>query len=241
MADVKISALPSGTSLVDTDTLPVVRAGVTTAVNTGTLVTDVSALKSGPGYTALDQSAWTWKNQGSATVTQANNIVSLLSPTAAGTNLRARLKGSYPSASFTLIVAVRPWMQFAGNLTGLSAVGFVISDGTKYKFTAAASFNFTTAANPSAVWTARYNTTTSASTATVIDNIQLANAVVWLKLVDDLSTTQTFSYSLDGVTYVQILSETRTNFLTPTDMGVAILSQSGSQNAGGAILSWAQT
>jgi hypothetical protein len=45
LSNVKISALPTGTSLVDTDTIPVVRAGVTTGVNTGTLVSDVATLK----------------------------------------------------------------------------------------------------------------------------------------------------------------------------------------------------
>ena len=45
MSNVKISALPTGTALVDSDTLPVVRAGVTTGVNTGTLVADVATAK----------------------------------------------------------------------------------------------------------------------------------------------------------------------------------------------------
>ena len=45
MSNVKVSALPSGGTLLDTDAIPVVRAGVTDQVNTGTLVADVSTAK----------------------------------------------------------------------------------------------------------------------------------------------------------------------------------------------------
>src|SRR6266700_1338442 len=45
MSNVKVSALPSGGTLLDTDAIPVVRAGVTDQVNTGTLVADVGTAK----------------------------------------------------------------------------------------------------------------------------------------------------------------------------------------------------
>ena len=250
MSNVKISALPAGTALVDTDTLPVVRAGVTTGVNTGTLVADVATAKTNittlqnqtvflPVLTPLDQSAWTWFNQGTATVNQAGNIVTLLTPgSLAGTNLRGRLRGSYPTAPFTLIVVVRPWFQVAGAAVLLDVIGLTVTDGTKHKILVGANFNFNTAAGPSGIWVGKYASATSATSATVIDAIQIQNSVVYLKLVDD-NTNQTFSYSLDGQQYIQVLQETRTTFLTPSDIGIVTTNQAGTQRAGGSVLSWA--
>jgi hypothetical protein len=56
--------------------------------------------------------------------------------------------------------------------------------------------------------------------------------------VDD-NTNQTFSYSLDGQQYIQVLQEARTTFLTPSDIGIVTTNQSGTQQAGGSVLSWA--
>lgn len=273
MSNVKISALPTGTALVDTDTLPVVRSGVTTAVNTGSLVanvataqTDISSLKTSrtadeasittlqgqvvtlqsqaaqfPVSTPLSQSTWSWFNQGSATVTQGASLVTLLSPSATGTNIRGRLRGSYPSGTTTLIVIVKPWFQFAGTITNLGLIGITISDGTKHKIFVAANFNFATGATPPAIWVGKYSSPTSASAATVIDSINIsANSNIWLKMVDD-TVNQTFSYSLDGNVYVQVLQEARTTFLTPSDIGICVTCQSATQTQGGTIISWSSS
>lgn len=190
----------------------------------------------------LDQSGWSWFNQGSAVVTQGSDLVNLESPTATGTNIRGRLSGSYPSPTFTLIAVVRPKFQSAGHIAGLGCLGITISDGTKHKIFVVSNFNFNTADPPPAIWVGKYNSATSAVSATVIDSLLPAGSgvPVWLKVVDN-NTNQIFSFSFNGVTYTQVLSETRTTHLTPSDIGIVIANQSGSQDAGGDILSWSLT
>jgi hypothetical protein len=264
MSNVKISALPTGT-VGSTDAFPIVQGGVTKAATFGhthpqsdvtnlttslsgaqsdiaTLQSQVITLQSQlPVFTPLVQSTWTWFNQGSAVVTQGDALVTLLSPSATGTNIRGRLRGNYPSGTTTLIVVLRPWSQIAGSNTNLGVAGVTISDGTKHKIFVAANFNFNTAAPPQSIWVGRYNTATSASSATVVDSLDIAsNTTVWLKMVDD-GVNQTFSYSFDGQGYVQVLQESRTAFLTPSDIGICITCQSASQTQGGTFLSWSSS
>lgn len=209
--------------------------------NIATLQSDVITLQGQtgwlPAFTPLSQSTWAWFNQGSATVTQGTKLVTLLSPSTGTTSLRGRLRGSYPSPPFTLIAIVRPWHQVASNLTNLGLIGITVTDGTKHKIFAAANFNFATGAAPPAIWVGKYTSATSASSATVTDAIWQTNSFVWLKLTDD-NTNQTFSYSLDGNAYIQVLQETRTTFLTPSDIGIVITCQSASQTQGGTVVSW---
>lgn len=187
----------------------------------------------------LDQSNWTWFNQGSASVNQRGKLVNLTSPTAGGTNLRGRLRGSYPTTPFTITVVIQPYFQSAGNISGLGLLGFTVSDGTKHKILVASNFNFNTANPPPSFWVAKYASATSATSATVIDSMPSAAQTIpiWLKMTDD-GTNQTFYFSFDGVNFTQILQEARTTHLTPSDIGIVMGNQSGSQTVGGNFLSW---
>jgi hypothetical protein len=265
MSDIKISALPVGVATSSTP-FPAVVAGVTDQVTLAPIYTDlagkaatshthaqsdvtnlvsdlagkVSASVLTPTLTPLDQSAWSWFNQGSATVNQASNVVFLSSPSAVGTNLRGRLSGSYPTPPFTLTVAVIPTFQVNSAGANFGVFGVTISDGTLHKILVAANFNFTTGAAPPALWVGNYNSVTSPASATVIANINSAGTgvLVWLRVVDN-NTNQIFSYSFDGVNYVQILSESRITHLVPNNIGIVMTNQSGSQSIGGSFISWA--
>jgi hypothetical protein len=190
----------------------------------------------------LDQSAWTWFNQGAAIVNQQGGLVYLQAPAGVGgTNLRGRLRGSYPATPFTLTVGVRPQFQFVpGAVTNLNALGFTISDGTQHKVLVVANFNFNTANGPNAIWVGKYTSATAASAATVLDQIQLNIDVTWLRVVDD-GVNQTFYYSLDKINWIQVLQEARTTFLTPSDIGIVVTNQNGGIVAGGDIVSWELT
>jgi hypothetical protein len=187
----------------------------------------------------LDQSGWTWFNQGSATVDQTPGFVALTSPVASGTNIRGRLRGSYPAGNFTLVVGVQQIAVQAGSVDSLTCIGLTISDGTKHKVFVVANFNFNTANGPSAIWVGKYASATSATSATVpYTELNLGTNPMWLKLVDN-GTNQIFSYSYDKFTWIQILSETRTTHLTPSDLGIVITNQGGTPPVqGGNIISW---
>lgn len=193
----------------------------------------------GSKATLLDDSGWSWFNQGSATRNTGGGMVQLLTPTAAGTQLRGRLRGSYPTPPFTLTTIIQPRFQFAAGSNGLGIFGITVTDGTKHKIFVAASFNFNTANPPDGLWVGKYNSVTAAVSATVYDSIQPAGSgvPVWLRLEDN-NTNQIFSFSFDGVFFTTVLSEARTTHLTPSDLGLVLTNQSGSQEVGGNVLSW---
>src|SRR6266702_4955160 len=155
MSNVKVSALPSGGTLLDTDAIPVVRAGVTDQVNTGTLVadvgtakTDITSLKSsrttdeanitsllasrttdetnitnlqatvGPLRTALDQSGWSWLNQGGASVSQGSGIVRLNLASEGTENIRGRFTAA-PATAYTITALFLPVFMTTNGTCGV--------------------------------------------------------------------------------------------------------------------------
>lgn len=188
--------------------------------------------------TPLDQAAWNWFNQGSASVVQANGLVYLITPSAGGTNIRGRLQGSYPTPPFTLTVGILPFFQEAGSISNLNILGIAISDGTKFKVLVAANFNFNTTNAPSAIWVGKYNTFSAAVSATVA--VWQLRTIVWLRVVDD-GVDQFFYFSMDKVNWILLLQEARTTHLTPSDIGIVVTNQSGSFDSGGDIVSWELT
>ena len=190
-------------------------------------------------WIALDQSAWTWFNQGSAVVNQQNGLVSLLAPSVGGTNILGRLRGSYPSTPFTLIVGLMPFFQSAGVVQNINLLGIVLSDGTKFKIFDAANFNISNGSPPSGINVGNYNTATSFNSVAANTLMELPN-IVWLKMVDD-GANLTFSFSYDKTNWVQLLQHARTTFLTPSDIGIVVTNQSGGILSGGDIVSWELT
>jgi hypothetical protein len=190
----------------------------------------------------LSQSSWTWFNQGSAVVTEGSDLVNLESPTFGSTNIRGRLQGSYPSPPFTLIVLVRPKFQVAGSASNLAALGLTVSDGTKHKVLVTSNFDVNSGNGPGAIWVGKYDTSTTFSTGTSIATLRYADSgiPIWLKLEDN-NTNHILSFSLSGVTWTQVLSETRTTHLTPSNIGIVVSTQSSTSNQGGDFLSWAVT
>lgn len=215
MANVKISTLPAGTALVDTDTLPVVRAGVTTAVNTGTLIatvasqgTSITALQNSvQTHTALDQSTWTWINQGDATITQQNRCVRLVITTAgAGENFRIRKTTAPVTTPYTFTVLMGPGPMYSNSIFGFgfreSSTGKVCIVGLNLA---------AGAGTASSIIRKMTNPTTLASQA--IDTINANSGTVWLRINHD-GTNLTYSYSFNGLIYITLLTETKGTFFT---------------------------
>lgn len=187
----------------------------------------------------LDQSGWSWFNQGSAAVAQGGGVVRLFDASnTGGTNIRGRLRGSYPSPPFVLVAVVKPWFEnaeYTGAFQALDSIGIAVSDGTKYKDFIASNFTWGTGHAPSVIGVEKMNTVSSAG-AEVAHSLILP-PLIWLKLEDD-NTNQIFSYSFDGINYVTLLSEARTTFLTPSDIGIVMNHQTGATPAGGDVISW---
>ena len=238
MSNVKISALPPGTALVDTDTIPVVRAGVTTAVNTGSLVatvasqgTSITTLQNSvQTLTPLDQSAWAWYNQGSATVSQSGNIVGFTSDSTPAEDLHGRIVNQ-PATPYTITAFLTLGPIDPGAYNGFG-IGF--SDGTKAEV-----ISYVSAAvseGPKISITKQTNPTTNSARSQTA-RFLIAAPGVWLRLTND-GATMTMKYSFDGVNFILGISEAVGTFLTPTKVGVFIQNFSGAFVMAGAVRSW---
>jgi hypothetical protein len=200
--------------------------------------------------TRLDQSSWSWVNQGSAVVTQSGGLVKLITPTAGGTNVRARVK-TVPSVPYTVEVGVIGHFQLAASVTNLNAIGFVHRESGTSKLIGMflANFKASTGGTPPAVWVATYtNETTFGAVqgtefATVNPTITSPFAgVIWLRATDN-NTNLIYEYSYDRQTWVQLASVSRTAHMAgaPNQVGIACLHQSGSIDSGGWIVSWRES
>ena len=170
--------------------------------------------------TPFAQAGFSYVNQGSATVTTANGISVLSDQGGEGASDSIRLfVETIPTAPYTLTVCFIPLMSY---LTSGGSCGLVLRDSSSSKlifFLCTSGFNvqvlqFT---NP---------TTFSASAVNATFNGGLGGAV-WLRIKDD-NTNRKYSVSADGFNFVQILSETRTTFITANQIGIAMNNRSSS-------------
>ena len=244
--------------------MPVVRAGVTTQVNTGTLVadmgtakTDITSLKAsrttdeaniatlqtqvaglGP-RTPLDQSTWTWLNQGTVTVSQSGGVVRLVNPTSDVTeNIRGRFTAA-PTAPYTITALVIPGFMTQSGLCG-TGIGFRESGTSKVTYIAIV--GNAGGAGPKFHLRENTNETTNSTSVTTATFVMPPAPGVWFRLTDN-GTNISYAYSWDGVNFVVMLNELRTAFFTvkPNQVGIFIQNFGSLQSTDGSIVSWVQS
>lgn len=171
---------------------------------------------------------FSWVNQGSASVTTTNGGIFITSPANAGPNIRARTK-AVPSAPYTVTIAFQPLITTASS----SAVGLILRDG---------SGNLVTCdiRESGALASVKYTSpTSSASAYTVNGSILSGRGTVWLRINDD-NTNRKCLVSFDGVNFWQVHSVSRTDFMTPTEIGFFVLNQNATYDVAMTLLSWKQ-
>ena len=190
--------------------------------------------------TALDQSSWSWVNQGSASVTQASGIVYLLTPGAAGSNVRGRFVAS-PATPYTITAAVLP------GLTGgtHNFCGICFREASSSKLYDIHVYN-AGGATTEQVRVQKWTNSTTASTTMTTRGMVANRGPVWLRISDN-GTNLIFSYSIDGVNWFTLNTEARGTFMSggsgPTQVGIDISSEDTSTVGGTAmsVLSWLQS
>jgi len=160
-------------------------------------------------YTAPPAVAdWTWVNQGSATGTDTTSGIDLYAPNGSGDNLRI-LARAVPSTPYTITAAISITM-FADNYAAAgfcwreSGTGEVAYVGLTHATTYTLGFN-------------KYASLTSYDS-TYFNNAFAPGDVLWIKASDD-GTNRTVSISRTGTSWLQIATHTRTDFLTPDQVG----------------------
>jgi hypothetical protein len=192
----------------------------------------------------LDQSGWSWLNQGSAAVTQGSGVVAITAHSAGGTSVRGRYK-AIPSTPFTITMGLVPFFPVATFLTNLAFIGLgAYESGTgKIVVHVASNLDFGSGNALQGCFAVQgYTNSTTSNTnyaqhkgGTNFNALGLANfippfgSIVWLRMFDN-GTNVTYSYSWDKITWVTLVTQTRTTGFTtaPDKVGLFFTLQSGS-------------
>lgn len=201
---------------------------------------------------ALDQSGYSWVNQGSAAVVQGGGVVKFTGQHVAGaTAIRGRVT-TIPSTPFTLVAGIVPFFPPATNLANLAAfgIGFRESGTTKMVCSFVGNFDYLNGnALSSVVVVHGFTNPTTGATLYVqkrggIDyNAHGVNrflppfGIVWLRVIDD-GTDVTYSWSWDKVTWNALITQTRVTGFTTAPDEIGFFSQLQSANVTIADLAW---
>lgn len=170
-------------------------------------------------------SAFTWVNQGTATAkqTQANGPIQITVIDNATSNWRL-LKQAVPATPYKLVVELRSTHPRAANS---QAACLYFYDGTKLE-----GFEFLSAlagVQPAIFkmndtgGTGRSQVSAGYFTAEVAASVDSFKAPVWLQFRND-GTSIYFDWSVDGLNFTNLYSETMATFITPTSIGIGALS-----------------
>lgn len=222
------------------------------------LVRDVSAYTEPPssapvsawpfvGFTPPVLADFTWVNQGAATVAVSNGILTFTDFKNSGDAVRY-LKSNVavsPTTPYTVIIAMVASPGLMLNLSqGGFACGIALSDGTKYTI-----YGVThgTNDNPLAFGVGQYATASSVPSWGG-RNYFAFPPVLWLKLQTDGAIKRVLSTSLDPTNagWQPVYSESNTNFLSETSVGIAFdlpnpYMGTGATGNSDSFVSWAQS
>lgn len=185
--------------------------------------------------TPPDLTGFSWVNQGSASASQVGESIYLLDPLHSGTSIRMMVM-SVPSPPFTVTAYLIPALwHMSYNAAGLvwreSSSGKVVTAGFR-----AAQYG------PSySAYAMRYNSPTSYNSTQFFAD--MPDIPRWIRLEDDGTNRKTY-LSVDGDHWILIDSISRTNFMTPNQVGF-FLNADGSatfgDDCGLHLLSWEVT
>lgn len=172
------------------------------------------ALSGGPIYrlTPLDQSAWSWANQGSFTAVQAGGIVFLTGTLTggAGANLGVRFTTA-PVAPYIITAALIP--IFGGDDGATTPINSTFG-GIGFRDSGTTELEVILIAGNGGIYIRDYNSPTSLNATQVTRVPACWGFPVWLQ-IEDNNTDVIFRYSTDGVNFTLLFSQPRTTFLTP--------------------------
>lgn len=160
--------------------------------------------------------SWTWFNQGTAVITEGGGVVYLTCPAAGNTeSLRGKIK---PLGALTRVT-----MAFTGPLFApitAHVAGLTLHETSTGKFV-----SFMLESNATGLFVVERRNTTATSGATNVGASQTFKAlppVLFLRL-DWTGAAYTWSYSFDGVNFIEHLTEPANTFFTtgPTHVGIA--------------------
>lgn len=192
---------------------------------------------SSTGYLVPDVSLFSWSGtQGSAAVSQQSHSVTLTDSATASTHLRRQKATAYTPGTAATAIA---YFQNNCVLEAYHIHGLYVSDGTKL-ITYAVVMTGTTNIKADVL---KWATETTATGTSYLSTVPiLTSPDYWLKLVDGgTGNSLTFSVSRDGLNWVQVHTISRTDYLTPSELGIVWESNNATHAASISWLSWSLT
>lgn len=186
----------------------------------------------GPIFPATDPTtpSWAWVNQGSASVATANGGVYLSAPANLGAGWRIR-KIAVPSAPYSRRIGFLPQLGVESNVA--QAFGIVLRESSSGKLYI---FYIVQSGTTGSIRIQKWDDLTTVNS-TPYDKGAIPKDLRYLH-IDDNNTNHTFSWSADGVHKVPLLTESRTTFITPNEIGFAVYNQSTVEDCGALVLDW---
>lgn len=172
---------------------------------------------------------FSWHNQGGASVTATNGLISLNAPTSATDNARLRYKAVTAPYVVTALFKLRihPNNYTRSGLAWFDGTKIVIAgiamDSTGYRL----------------YITKMTNATTPAGSNYLERNI-VHSQDIWIQ-IEDNSTNRITRWSVDGHIWEDLHTVGRTDFLTPTSVGFCINNINSTYPAAMVLASWKQT
>lgn len=180
--------------------------------------------------TPPDESQFSWVNQSTSTLDTTRGYSALqTAPGTGGRNIRLRVTTA-PVPPYVLTAAVL-MRKLADDETGVLFRNSGSGHFTQFKW-----YRETTSRSP-ALW---ITTNTSPQTATANAKSQLVTpplGPLWMRLEDD-GVNRKYSFSADGYHFVEVLSEPRTTFMTPDQIGYGASTTAAGDTSTISVLSW---
>jgi len=173
-----------------------------------------------------------WVSQGTSTCVDNKGAMFLRVPNNATATLSCRMK-AYPTPPFTVEMGFIPTALPMG-ASNLMA-GLVIRDSVTGKMQG---YGVGGTSNEMQLVGANYSLSTtyySAITGWPTLGSFSCSSLIWLKYYDDNASARVISVSVDGYTWSQLVSLSRTDYCTPDQIGVAVEAKTGYSSSWGAI------
>jgi hypothetical protein len=182
-----------------------------------------------PGLTTSP--SFSWVNQGTATEETAAGGLRMVCPTSSGDNVRGRYIGQ-PSRPYT-ITALFKIQAVQANFFN-SGLGFYNTSSGRFIM-----MGFSNLADGGLIQIQKFNSTTSFN-GTYTAVTVTANDEIWIRVTDN-GTNFIFSFSTNGFDWTQVDSRSRTDFITPDQVGWFMDAANSTYPASLWLLHWKQT
>jgi hypothetical protein len=159
----------------------------------------------------IGEADFTWVNQGSATSDDAGNGIRFFVPPAAGANVRAKTITA-PSTPWTATMAFSTFGEIESLAAAQPRIGLILMDADDEVMLYRVRIVPDGSASPYGVNVGvdRFSNVTTFTTLQAFTHVRYP-WLYWIRVTDN-GTNLVFDLSLDGVHWVELLSESRTNF-----------------------------